>query len=486
MWVLGLVVLVDEIDKNIVRGLIDPLKDHFGVGDLAIGVLLSLQLLFNGIITVPAGYLADRWNRTRAIGTTVVAWSAITAAGAGAVTFGMLVGLRSLLGFGQAVTEPSAASLIGDHYPPLQRGKAFSIQLAMLFVGSGVGVALGGVLGQTVGWRWALVVVALPGLLVAWLVFQMREPKRGTADLMAALGVGEIQHVEDDPPPDPTLPPYAVSASPTGHLDNASHGLFRGGFRSFLRDMASGLVADMRTVMRIRTMRYALVGVAALLFTVTAIAAWMAQYYIRHLHVSEGAGELWFMGLAAAGVPGIVVGGRVADHWAPRVTGGRLALPAIFLFVGSGFFTVSYLIRPPTYSLAVVLMTFSLQVVGMFVVSMAVPGLRAGLTDALPAHLRGTGFGAFNLVAVVLGQAAAPFVVSGISAAYDENLRVAFLLVQPLSFVGAAVLFRARRYLDDDMQQIMLAVLTAVQDEKDRLTAEPADTPAADERTVGS
>lgn len=79
MWVLGLVVLVGEIDKNIVRGLIDPLKGHFGVGDLAIGILLSAQLLFNGVVTVPAGYLADRWNRTRAIGTTVIAWSATTA-----------------------------------------------------------------------------------------------------------------------------------------------------------------------------------------------------------------------------------------------------------------------------------------------------------------------------------------------------------------------------------------------------------------------
>ena len=81
MWVLGLVILVDEMDKNIVRGMITPLKDEFGVGDLGISVLLSLALLFNGIITVPAGYLADRWVRTRAIGHTVVGWSALTAAG---------------------------------------------------------------------------------------------------------------------------------------------------------------------------------------------------------------------------------------------------------------------------------------------------------------------------------------------------------------------------------------------------------------------
>ena len=96
----------------------------------------------------------------------------------------------------------------------------------------------------------------------------------------------------------------------------------------------------------------------------------------------------------------------------------------------------------------------------------------AGLTDALPAHLRGTGFGAFNLVAVVAGQAAAPFVVAGISSLYGENLRIALLVVSPLSYLGAAVLWRARKFLDDDMQKIMVAVLTAIQDEHDRIAAQ--------------
>src|SRR4029453_10522848 len=225
MWVLGLVVLVDEIEKNIVRGLIGPLKDEFGVGDFGIGIRLSLQLLFNGLITVPAGYLADRWQRTRAIGNTVVVWSGLTAAGATAPASPMLGGLRSLRGSGRAISEPSAASLIGDYYPPERRGKAFSIQMAMLFVGTGLGVALGGGLGIALGWRWALVIVALPGLAVAALVLRMREPKRGTADLMAALGgAGEIEHT-----------------------DGEKVKLFEDGFGQFLRDMVAGLRADMRT-----------------------------------------------------------------------------------------------------------------------------------------------------------------------------------------------------------------------------------------------
>ena len=446
MWVLGLVLFVDEVDKSIVRGMITPIQEEFGVGDTAIGVLLSLALLFNGLITVPAGYLADRWNRTRSIGHTVVGWSVLTAAGAASIGFPMLVGMRSALGFGQAITEPSAASLIGDYYPPDRRGAAFSVQQVLLFLGFGVGVGLGGAIGTTWGWRPALVIVALPGLLVALLVYRLKEPKRGSADLMAAIGAG---HIEDD--------------------DGDHVSLFEGGFRAFLRDMVDGLRADMRTILGIRTMRYALVGVAALLFTITALAAWLPQYYQRHLHMAEGTGEGLFTLLIVFGaIPGVILGGRIADRFAPKIEGGRLALPAIFIFVGTLLFTASYTFRTDAYDQSTVAIVFVLQLLGLFVMGMSVAGLRAGLTDAVPAHLRGAGFGAFNLVAVVCGQAAAPFVVSVISDQYDENLRVAFLVVSPFMLLGSLVLFRARKFIDEDMNKIMMAVLQALQDEKER------------------
>jgi MFS family permease len=451
MWVLGLVILMDEVDKNIVRGMITPIQDEFGVGDFGIGVLLACSLLVSGLVTVPAGYLADRWMRTRAIGTTVVVWSGLTALGATALSFPMLVGIRSALGFGQAITEPSAASLIGDYYPPAQRGKAFSIQQVMVIAGGGLGIALGGALSALFSWRIAMLIAAVPALVVAWLAFRLREPKRGTADLIAATGGGSVQHAEvgDHPP------------------------LFEQGFGQFLRDMVDGLREDMRTVLSIRTMRYACAGVAALLFTVTAILAWLGPYYERQLHFEQGQGEA-IVGLLVifGGVPGVLLGGRVADVWAPRLQGGRLALPAIFLAIGTTFFTAAYLFRSPagveevTWSVAGP--AIALQLVGIFVMTMALPGLRAGLTDAIPAHLRGAGFGAFNLAAVVGGQAAAPLIVGAISGSFDDNLRVAFLAITPLSYLGAAILFRARRFLDEDMNNIMLAVLTALQHEQER------------------
>ena len=35
MWVLGLVIMVDQIDQNIVRGVISQLKDDFDINDAA-------------------------------------------------------------------------------------------------------------------------------------------------------------------------------------------------------------------------------------------------------------------------------------------------------------------------------------------------------------------------------------------------------------------------------------------------------------------
>ena len=65
MWVVGLTLFVDGMDQYIVRGSSDQIKAAFGVGDTAIGLLFSAFILVNGIVTLPAGYLADRWNRTR-------------------------------------------------------------------------------------------------------------------------------------------------------------------------------------------------------------------------------------------------------------------------------------------------------------------------------------------------------------------------------------------------------------------------------------
>jgi MFS family permease len=443
MVALGLVIFIDQVDQNIVRGVVPQIKEQFGIDDFGIGVLLSAFVLVNGLITVPAGYLADRWNRTRAIGHTVVGWSAITMLTALAQSFGMLVGLRAFLGFGQAVTEPSANALVSDYYPSSQRGTAFSVQQIMGIIGFGFGIALGGAIGATWGWRWAFIVVGPPGMIVALLAYRLREPRRGEGDRIH-LGVDAAYEPEE-------------------HVK-----LFANGFRAFVRDLISGLRADIRTILRIPTLRLALVGVGALLFTVQGIGAWLPEFHRRFSGLTQeqstaAVGALVLIG----GIPGLLLGGRIADRYANRIRGARVVIPAYCIWIGVTFFTVSYLPMPAAPSLL-------LEALGMFTVWVAVPALRAGVADTVPAHLRGAGFGAFNLFSIVLGAAAAPILVGLFADIW--NLRVAFLLASPPVYLGAYVLYRARDHIEEDAGKILEAVMIAVQEEQARAEAEAAET----------
>lgn len=432
MWVLGLVILIDQVDQNIVRGVIPQLKHDFGIGDAEIGIILSVFVLVNGLITVPAGYLADRWHRTRTIGHTVIAWSAVSMITAAARNFGQLLVGRALLGFGQAVTEPSANSLISDFYPTTVRARAFSFQQIMGLVGAAVGITLGGAVGSAFGWQWAFIVVGPPGILIALIAYRLREPRRGAADRLH-LGV-----VDDD-------------------AEVAKVRLFEHGIRRFFVDMWRGLVQDMRVILAIPTLRYALVGVGALLFTAQAVGAWLAPFHDRYsgLTQSESTAALGAL-LVVGGIPGLLLGGRMADRYATRIRGARVVIPAACIAIGVTFFAVSYAPMPFPVS-------WTLELMGMFTIWLAVPGLRAGVADAVPAHLRGAGFGAFNIVSVILGAAAAPFVVGQL--AELTNLRTALWIVTPPVYVGAYVLFKARDHLDADAAKIFEAVLAAMQAE---------------------
>lgn len=436
MWVLGLVIFIDQVDQNLVRGVVPQLKADFGIDDFGIGILISAFVLVNGIVTVPAGYLADRWHRTRTIGHTVVAWSGVTMLTAASQTFGQLVAGRAVLGFGQAITEPSANSLISDYYPTEQRGSAFSVQQIMGIVGFGVGIALGGAIGSQFGWHWAFIVVGPPGFVIAALAYRLREPRRGHGDRLH-LGITDDESTPDE-----------------------HRRLFEHGIRRFLVDMITGLRDDLRVILSIPTLKFALVGVGAFMFTITGIGAWLPEFHRRFSGLTqEQATAAVGLIVLAGGIPGLLLGGRIADRYMHRIRGARVVVPAYCIALGTALFTISYLPMPFAVS-------FLLELVGMFTVWIAVPALRAGLADAVPAHLRGAGFGAFNLVSIVFGAAAAPIIVGALADVF--NLRIAFLLVSPPVFLGAYVLYRARDHLDADAAKIFEAVVRAMQQDEEQ------------------
>jgi MFS family permease len=449
MWLLGLVVLTDQIDTAILRGVLSTLEVEFELSELQLGLLASCFILVNGLVTVPAGYLADRWSRVRTVGNTMIVWSGITALTAASQSYAHLIATRSALGFGQAITEPATNSLLADYYKIDERGRAYSIQQVLGIVGGAIGLGLGGFVAAQLSWRWAFLLVGSPSIFVAFMVFRLKEPRRGASD---RAHVGAVD--DDEPEPAARAP--------------------RVGLRRFTADFVRGLAADMRTIMQIRTMRYALVGVTVLLFVVTAIGVWLPFFYERQLGVETGSGAaLVGLLLVLGGVPGILLGGKMADRYVNRIVGGRVAVPAVCIATGNCFFLASW---HPSLTVAPV---FTLQLIGIFAITTALPALRAGLSDAVPANLRGAGFGAFNLASVLGGQAAAPLVLSLLAANLDGNLRTSFFIMSFPTFFGAWVLYRARGHLEADTQKIFAAVLTAMAEQQARDEAAAAEAAGA-------
>jgi MFS family permease len=190
-------VLVSYTDRLVFSLLVDPLRADLGISDTQIslvqGAAFALLYALAGLIM---GRLADRGRRLRIIFVGVLVWTTATIACAFVTSFGGLILCRIVVGIGEAALAPAAVSMIGDAFPADRRGKPVGAFMMGQVVGSGLALLIGGmVLQSAVGgylshqpmlaglapWRVVLIVLGLPGLLVAMLLLTTREPMRKSA-----------------------------------------------------------------------------------------------------------------------------------------------------------------------------------------------------------------------------------------------------------------------------------------------------------------
>jgi MFS family permease len=142
---------------------------------------------------IPTGWLVDRFPRRLILFTGVMMWSIATWLSGHAGSYAELLTFRVLVGIGETVIVPSAYSLIADAMPrdTLTRANA-TFQMGGK-TGSAVSFALGGpliafaataaaaglpLMGGLEPWQRVMVMVGLPGLVLAFLAFSFPEPER--------------------------------------------------------------------------------------------------------------------------------------------------------------------------------------------------------------------------------------------------------------------------------------------------------------------
>ncbi len=185
------------IDRQILTILAGPVKADLGLSDAELGLLYGTSFaVFYSLFGVPLGRLADTWVRTRLMALGLAGWSLATVASGFAANLTQLAIARVGVGVGEASANPAAYSLISDYFPKEKRATAIAIYTLGVSFGLGASLWFGGAIvdvwsawfaaGQAPlglkGWQAAFVIVGAPGLIIAALIWFLREPERGRID----------------------------------------------------------------------------------------------------------------------------------------------------------------------------------------------------------------------------------------------------------------------------------------------------------------
>lgn len=270
------------------------LMSEFGLSQVEMGRVFSAFLLGYALFQVPAGACADRWGARRVlalaawlwVATTVlqvlVGWGPLQTTIASALVAFMIC--RFLLGIAEAPTYPGAAQGVSRWIPPQYQGRANGIVIASIGLGSALAPPLVSNIMVHWGWRLALLVSALPALVVA--IIWLKVPAPGPAVQV----------------------PKGLSPSSTGCGSAASAGLRSSSF--FLL-----------------TLSYTLQGYVGYIFV-----SWFYLYLVQERHFGLLSGA-WMSSLPwILSIVSIPLGGFVSDRLARGALGstwGRRVVPIL-------------------------------------------------------------------------------------------------------------------------------------------------------------
>jgi len=182
--------VVGFIDRIIMNVLAEPLKLEFALSDTQLGIVNGLAFaVLNVVLALFVARIAERKRRLTLISIGTFFWSIATAACGLANNYIQLLLARIGVGVGEAVGLPSTYSVVSDYFPRERRATMMAALNLAPPIGAFLGASGGALIAQLYGWRAALFVAAVPGVILAILLaLFVAEPKRGALDGKAREG----------------------------------------------------------------------------------------------------------------------------------------------------------------------------------------------------------------------------------------------------------------------------------------------------------
>jgi MFS family permease len=311
--VLSLVNFLNYIDRQVLPAVAPlMLKDaELGLTHSELGYIEAALLLSFTILAPLFGYLGDLRARTKLMASAAIIWSVATAitgfidklpflpesvslripltqavlsmSGAAlAICF-----VRAIVGVGESSYSTITPSLIADYFPPQKRATALGVFQAAIPMGFALGFVIGGLLAAKYGWRMAFMIVGVPGMIAALLVWFLREPKRGATD-------EPVQRTALE----------EIAAAPAAEARALEH-----------QDVREPWLRTAWRILRTRDWLISTIGYTALTFALGAFATWATVLLVEDKGMSETKAAIT-LGIVSllGGAVGTFGGGWLADR----------------------------------------------------------------------------------------------------------------------------------------------------------------------------
>ena len=305
------------------------------------GLLLSAYTITSGFSQIPGGWLGDRLKRSTviAVGLGGVGLATI-AVGLSPSYYPMLL-ILIVMGILAGGYHPSAVTMLSGYFEESRRGRVIALHMVGGSIGFSLGPLLGGVIAESLGWRFAFIILSLPAILAVPVILKKLSLIEKTAGI---------------------TPPRQASGKESLQVQT---GVSRVNVIQALRPIATILFLCVSMQL------------------IAGVAMSFAPLYLVDKHGVTPAFAAVLVGiLRFGGIAGSLFGGWLSDRWGRKL--------AIFLsLVATGPVLYLLTILPYNAGLVVILIIF-----GLFRY-MTQATMQPYVMDSVPPYLRATAFGIY-------------------------------------------------------------------------------------------